>query len=309
LDIVKLLIQHGGDPRKHGVKKEPPFHVAIENGSKEMVGLLIENGADVNQVFNGTRPLYNAMLCNRNEITFLLIKYGENFLKQMEADSTVSSPFHWALYHCNYELCIHLLEISDDIVVDDPGLVWPPLQDKFTWSPLQEAFESGQIRLIELMLEHGADPNKEIGPQRTAIYEAVRRGNIEKIQLLLKYGADINYSVNGKSVMDYPVNTLNVPMIRFLLENDCDPNFYTRKYFETLQVLEQTCFDHERIEGIQNLFKVYLAGWNTENNEIWSKEKQLRIQTFVKLYYGSWLKKIPKPLMLNICNRYSLIFK
>ena len=71
------------------------------------------------------------------------------------------------------------------------------------WTPLHRAVEGGHVRIVELLLEWGADVNarNSVGtrPLHLASQEA-NEGETEMLELLLKAGANINLrQLGGKT--------------------------------------------------------------------------------------------------------------
>jgi pectate lyase len=56
---------------------------------------------------------------------------------------------------------------------------------------LREAVNSGDIKLLQSVLDEGADVNEE-GPEGTALHYAVGKGDTQVVQLLIAHGADVN---------------------------------------------------------------------------------------------------------------------
>ena len=59
-------------------------------------------------------------------------------------------------------------------------------------SPLMYAARMGEKKILQSLLEFGADPNCRNRHGATAIMEAVNTDDAEIIELLIKYGAEIN---------------------------------------------------------------------------------------------------------------------
>ncbi len=80
-EIVELLIAEGADVNAMNGAGQTPLHFAAQEGQKEIVELLIAKGADVNaKTNNGTTPLDRATMPNSpfdtTETVNLLRKHG-----------------------------------------------------------------------------------------------------------------------------------------------------------------------------------------------------------------------------------------
>lgn len=67
-------------------------------------------------------------------------------------------------------------------------------------APIANAAATGRLDIVQLLLEHGADPNlpeEQIAPRGKALYEAVMRGHYEIAKLLLEHGAFPNPPVES----------------------------------------------------------------------------------------------------------------
>ena len=85
--VVNYLIEKGADVNldaTHGDRKfntlgKKPLHIAAEGGNKEIVEILINNGANINAKDEyGETPLMSACKMGRNEVADFLIKNGAN---------------------------------------------------------------------------------------------------------------------------------------------------------------------------------------------------------------------------------------
>lgn len=84
--------------------------------------------------------------------------------------------------------------------------------------PLSAAVEFGHDDIARFLLERGANPRWEErdAPRGTSVHSASRLGNLEMVKLLLEYGADPNEEIDSAAS---PVAFAATPEIRSLLES------------------------------------------------------------------------------------------
>src|ERR1017187_10344224 len=91
----------------------------------------------------------------------------------------------------------------------------------FAWSPLQIAANKGQIEIVKLLVEHGADLNYTHPiTKMTALSLAAYNGSMEVVQYLLSKGADPNIKLRGGVSIVRAVREVgNTAMVDFLMKN------------------------------------------------------------------------------------------
>lgn len=88
---------------------------------------------------------------------------------------------------------------------------------------------SYEIRIIEMFLKNGANPNFIIDDE-SPLHKAVNSGNVKLVEMLLDNGADPNIIINIEGdIYNYtPLNiacqTVNIPIIKLLLKHGANPN-------------------------------------------------------------------------------------
>ena len=130
-EIVALLIKYGADSMATNVYGETPLHLAMAHCNPDVVRILLENGANPNG--KDYAPVQGAPGVETSDMTPLR---------------------NIASYGCNHagnrlEVVNLLLGYGADVTVVD---------GRFGWTALHGAAKSGDARVIESLLAHGADP-------------------------------------------------------------------------------------------------------------------------------------------------------
>ena len=86
-------------------------------------------------------------------------------------------------------------------------------------APIRYAVEENQFEIVELLLDHGADPHLNINRNGSAIAGAARRGKTELLKLMIDLGAELT-----TDVVDSAVKRRDPELMKFLFENGLDPN-------------------------------------------------------------------------------------
>lgn len=104
------------------------------------------------------------------------------------------TPLMIAAHKQNYEAVSYLLSISRGS---------SSLETKFGWTALRCALQNGDIRMAELLLQNGSDPDQLFWDGTTPLMLAARNGYPELIELLISKGAQIDYRhPEGFSALD-----------------------------------------------------------------------------------------------------------
>lgn len=91
--------------------------------------------------------------------------------------------------------------------------------DRSSQSFLLTATLSGSIRMVRMLLDHGADVNTEANGE-TALHVAASGGSIEMVQMLLDKGANVDALADGYgTALQLAVSQCNKDMARVLLHN------------------------------------------------------------------------------------------
>lgn len=93
------------------------------------------------------------------------------------------------------------------------------------WSPLGAATLYNNKNMVQLLLDHGADPNMQDRSLQTPLFHASANDHLDIAQLLLDHGADPNIRdrIGGTALMEASANNYH-SIVRLLLDHGADPN-------------------------------------------------------------------------------------
>jgi len=103
-DIVELLIKNGANINRGGPTGFTPLHCAAQQGNKEMVGFLLASGAKINAKDDeGITPLHMAVNARHKEVVEILVLRGADlsakgrFLDSIPRGSDLYTPLQRAI--------------------------------------------------------------------------------------------------------------------------------------------------------------------------------------------------------------------
>ena len=192
-DAARLLADHGANLDGH-------LYEAVNAGDGELVLFLLEKGADANPEGEES-PLVAAVRGDRLEMSGALLQAGA---KLPEGKICAGQGlFHLAVARGHREVVNELLKQGADVneafaePVKDEFLEFVKSEGKIKWflkkdrrvTPLMMAADSGDLKMVRLLMEYGAETNTWTRRHRLwAVNFASQRGDVPMMQLML--GAD-----------------------------------------------------------------------------------------------------------------------
>ena len=229
--LAELLLIHGADVNVKDVgDNATPLHYAAEQSHLEMVKLLVEHGANVDDntdlhergplgwatvfgqvntdiaeylISKGARPdIFAAIAMSREDLVRQIVAADPSQLEaRMSVFEDYRRPIPFAMSKGLPHMADLLVELGspidllDAVALGSLNLVQQRLDrgvdPEQLRLALQIAVEAKQAPVVELLLKAGADPNGPVSENRTPIFLAVERCDEAVSRLLLNYGADL----------------------------------------------------------------------------------------------------------------------
>lgn len=181
--MAQLLIKAGANVNYIDKKGMTPLWLSLKNREKTTIALLIDKGANVNQVKDGKTPLKYALDERELEIAQLLIDKGANV---NQVDDRGNTLLILAADGDNAKV-VQLL-INGQANIDQPN--------KQGWTPLIAAAYKGNYDIVKLLLNYNANINLALTADSTvdplikkgdtALDVAEKKGHTKIVELLKK---------------------------------------------------------------------------------------------------------------------------
>jgi ankyrin len=232
--VAELLLEHGREVDARDKYCWTPLHGASQHGKLGIVHLLLDHGADVNaETDDWEKPLHRVSygISESQEagvrVAQLLLERGADVNARRKDNQT---PLHLACYFGNFEIVHLLLDHGADLEANSEGDDGEKPIHQVSYGEYRSQ-EDG-IRVAQLLLERGADMNTRRKDQQTPLHLACYFGNVEIVRLLLDHGADPEAITEGDgekplhkvSYGEYRSQEDGVLVAQLLLDRSADVN-------------------------------------------------------------------------------------
>ncbi|CAB0043772.1 unnamed protein product [Trichogramma brassicae] len=155
-DVVKKFLDLGEDPNyRWPASGDAPLHLAVESGNTELVDLILSHGVDPNltdQDESGNTPLHEALANDNIEVAKVLLRRGANPNLINEEGKT---PLHIICKRASRQ---------EELLAIFPRLAQLDVMDTLGRTPLRWAVENLVPRVVNILLDHGADLSSFVFP-------------------------------------------------------------------------------------------------------------------------------------------------
>lgn len=214
-NMVKLLLDNGANMKSKYEDRMTVLHMAARQGHTEIVELLLASKANVKaKTIHKRTPLHLAAEFGYMDIVKLLLDSGANIQAK---DHDEMTPLLYAANKRYIDIVKLLVDNGANIEAKDWG----------KRTSLHLAADWGQIEIVKLLLDNGADIDAKDEDERTALHltaDSAEYGGIDIARLLLDNGARINArDWDGMTALSLAVDNRNVDVVWLLVENGANP--------------------------------------------------------------------------------------
>uniref|UniRef100_A0A8C5I4X3 Ankyrin-2-like n=1 Tax=Gouania willdenowi TaxID=441366 RepID=A0A8C5I4X3_GOUWI len=219
-DIVQLLLQHMAHPDASTTNGYTPLHISAREGQVETAAVLLEAGASHSVATKkGFTPLHVAAKYGSLDVAKLLLQ-RQAFPD--DAGKNGLTPLHVSSHYDNQEVAMLLLDkgasphatakvrpINMQIFTLICHLVVTSLKIfiilsmfQLGYTPLIVACHYGNVKMVNFLLQHGANVNAKTKNGYMPLHQAAQQGNTHIVSILLQHGAKPNTTtVNGNTAL------------------------------------------------------------------------------------------------------------
>lgn len=224
LEIVQLLLEAGADvnstmdgrhPDGDTVREATALLHAASRGYLDVVELLLANGADPNKVEiqEGDTPLHGAAFFDYADVIKILLENGADPDVQRISDGI--APLHWAARNGSSEAVEALVQGGANVNMKDLDRGLTPLLSILYFAPPNQ-----QINLINLLLDHGANPDGQGNNGIIALHYAAGKGDVDIVETLLERGATIDFqNKDGQTALHRAAVRNRMEVVEVLIEH------------------------------------------------------------------------------------------
>jgi cytohesin len=212
-EVVKLLIDNGADINAQGIGELRPLHFAAGRGHRDVVELLLAKGADPKaKLENHKTAVHLAVSGGYQDVAELLLQRGCDVNAR---DVEGMTPLHAAI-EGGHKLTAELLILKGaDLTAKAGG----------EYTPLQLAASLGRKDMVELLLAHGANMDDSTSESMSPLHWAAFEGHKNVVKALIAKGVDVNSKgKNGETPLHLAALEGHKEVVEFLLAHRADAN-------------------------------------------------------------------------------------
>ena len=219
MEIIQLLIDKGAEVNQIDASGKSAIVYTISSDKLEIARYLIDKGAELNLFYDGISPLIKAIIEEKWEFAELFIEKGAN----VNAFQTIT-PMDVTLFKQNYDFADYLIEKGADI----------NLKGDHGNTALYNAAKEGDLESVNFLLNKGAkaDIKNSYGYSPLAI--ASYNGDLQIVNILINKGADINSTdEEGNKPIHHAASGGNLEIVKMLHKRGANINDISKSKHNT----------------------------------------------------------------------------
>ncbi|XP_020944897.1 transient receptor potential cation channel subfamily A member 1 isoform X2 [Sus scrofa] len=197
VESIKFLLRKGANPNLRNCNMMAPLHVAVQRLNNEVMKVLIEHsGTDINlEGENGNTALIIACFTDNSEAVELLLNKGA---KPCKSNKWGCFPIHQAAFSGAKKCMEIILKFGEENGYSRVAHI--NFVNNRKVSPLHMAVQSGDLEMIKMCLDNGAQLDLMEKGKCTALHFAATQGATEIVKLMVSSysgSQDIINAVDG----------------------------------------------------------------------------------------------------------------
>ncbi len=201
------------DSIKSSIDNESALYHAVSRSNKKLINLLLQSGADPNQLSNDGNPLLLvAINSNQSEIVDILCEHGANVnIKDKQGNPIVFTAIKNTQLEIVTTLCKHGVDVNSTDIDSNPLLL--------------VAINSNQSEIVDILCEHGANVNINNDKGNPILLTAIENNDFDIVNTLCKYGVNCNSTdIYDNPLLWIAIKNNQFEIVSVLCENGADVN-------------------------------------------------------------------------------------